>query len=48
MGEQLPPLTERTVHLCVDMQRIFTPDRFCDIENGVQGYTGRQSSGPGI
>jgi len=26
MGEQLPPLTDRTVHICVDMQRIFAPE----------------------
>lgn len=26
MGEQLPALTSRTVHLCVDMQKLFAPD----------------------
>ena len=26
MGEQLPLLTDRTVHICVDMQRIFAPE----------------------
>lgn len=25
MGEQLPSLTDRTIHLCVDMQRLFAP-----------------------
>lgn len=25
MGERLPPLTARAVHICVDMQRLFSP-----------------------
>ncbi|WP_306224327.1 hypothetical protein [Bosea beijingensis] len=29
-------------------QRCDRQGRVCDIEDGVQGYTGRQSTGPGI
>jgi hypothetical protein len=42
MGDQLLllPLTERSVHLCVDMQRIFSTQVLADAMDG-QGLAGR-------
>jgi hypothetical protein len=44
MGDQLLPLplTERTVHLCVDMQRIFSPEGHVADAMDVQGLAGRR------